>query len=332
MQLVALLADRGPVELQWHAPATCPDGAHVAARIDALLGSSDAQAPATIAVVDVSETAGRFSALVRLGGAAGSTTRTIDGAACATVADAVALVVAVHVDVLAVGDATELDAARAPDVPEPRGTTPRGDPAPRDPAITTPRVRPAAPARPAATPPRARPAIRGALRVGGAASFRALPGIAAPVVGLGGALLIGRARVQLDLGWQLERTHRLPAPDDEAGTDIGLLAATLRGGWVPRVRTVEFPLLAGVELGDMTARGFGLSGARRQHGAWVAALVGAGVAWVPLRSFALVLDPAVVFGLARQRFGVGDGGTVREVYRAKAVGARIGIAIEVRLP
>lgn len=334
VHLFALVAAaRGPVELQWRAPQGCPDHAHVAARVDALLGPVDPQGEAAIAAVDVvAEEGGRFSALVRVGGASGGAARSIAGNSCATLADAVALVIAVHVDALAVGDATELDVKLRDDVAVP---TPPTEVVPSvgetSPTITARRA-------PTSEAPRARPpksrrfALRGALRVGGGASFLALPGVVAPLIDVGAAFHVGRARVQLDVGWQLARPARLDPPHERAGADIGLVAVALRGGWAPRVRTVEFPVLAGVEVGDMTARGVGLSRSSNEHGPWVALLAGAGVAWTPLPAFALVLDPALVIGVGRQRFGARDGGGVEPLYRPRTVGARVQLALEVRFP
>jgi hypothetical protein len=179
---------------------------------------------------------------------------------------------------------------------------------------------------------RRRFALRGALRVGGGASFLTLPRAVAGVIDLGAALHVGRARVQLDVGWHLPRRAHLDPPNAAAGADIGLVAVALRGGWAPRFRTVELPILAGVEVGDMTARGVGVANHRDQRGAWVALLAGAGIAWNPLPAFALVLDPSLVIGVGRQTFGVRDGDMVKRLFRPSTVGARILAALEVRFP
>ncbi|HWB75877.1 MAG TPA: hypothetical protein VG755_13005 [Nannocystaceae bacterium] len=328
-------AARGPVELQWRAPQGCPEQAHVAARVDALLGPVDPQDDAAIATVDVAaEADGRFTALVRVGGAAGGAARSIAGSSCATLADAVALVIAVHVDALAVGDATELEVKLHDEVVVPEASSDAASGSERASGSDDARGVARASVEPVdAPPPRPRRfALRGALRVGGGASFLALPGVVAPLLDVGAALHVGRARVQLDVGWQLARPARLNPPNEGAGADIGLVAVALRGGWAPRFRTVEIPVLGGVEIGDMTARGVGLSGSSTEHGPWVALLAGAGVAWTPLPAFALVLDPALVVGVGRQRFGARNGGGIEPLYRPRTVGARLQLALEVRFP
>lgn len=305
--------------VQWHAPPQCPDAAAFEARVGALLGDAgelDAQAVVTV----VPDPRGGFVAEVRCVTAGTATAREVRGPVCESVADAAALVLAVQIDALAVEATTDLDARPIPPPPpSPVDRVARR----RTTGSTAPPV--------AAAPPRRARRLRGAVFVGGGGSFRQVPG-ASPVIAIGGALLLRRARVQLDATWVLDRTARLPAPDADAGANIGLVAASLRAGFVPAVRNVEFPLLAGLEVGDMTARGVGVTNARLRHGVWVAALLGAGIAWAPVPGFALRLDPAVALGLSRPRFGVNAATGVRTLAQAPVVGVRLAAAIEVRFP
>ncbi len=303
--------------VQWHAPPQCPDPAAFEARVGALLGDAgelDAQAVVTV----VPDPRGGFVAEVRCVTAGTATVREVRGPVCESVADAAALVLAVQIDALAVEAAIDLDARpMPPSLPEPTRVAPRPPAAPTSP--------------PTAAPPRRARRLRGAVFVGGGGSLRQVPG-ASPAIAIGGALLLRRARVQLDATWVLDRTARLPAPDTDAGANIGLVTASLRAGFVPAVRTVEFPLLAGLEVGDMTARGVGVTNARLRHGAWVAALLGAGLAWAPVPGFALRLDPTLALAIARPRFGVDAAGGVRTLAQAPVVGVRLAAAIEVRFP
>jgi hypothetical protein len=287
--------------VQWHAPPQCPDAAAFEARVGALLGDAgelDAQAVVTV----VPDPQGGFVAEVRCVTAGTATAREVRGPVCESVADAAALVLAVQIDALAVEATTDLDARPIPPPPSP------------SPVDRVTRRRTAGSTAPplVAAPPRRTRRLRGAVFVGGGGSFRQVPG-ASPAIAIGGALLLRRARVQLDATWVLDRTARLPAPDADAGANIG-------------------PLLAGLEVGDMTARGVGVTNARLRHGAWVAALLGPGIAWAPVPGFALRLDPAVALGLARPRFGVDAATGVRTLAQARLVGLRLAAAIEVRFP
>ncbi len=304
--------------VQWRAPPECPDAAAFEARVGALLG--DVAGDGARAVVTVEpDPEGGFVAQVRCSAGGDETIREVRGPMCESVADAAALVLAVQIDALAVEAATAREPPSLPP-PPPREPDRVAPPTPRRPSTPTP----------ATPPPRAR-RLRGAVIVGGGGSLRQVPG-SSPALAIGGALLVRRARVELDATWVLGRTAGLPAPDSNAGARVGLVAASLRAGFVPSVRTVEFPLLAGLEVGDMTARGVGVTNPRRRHGAWVAALVGAGVAWVPLPRFALRLDPALAFAIARPRFGVAAADGVRVLPPTPVVGVRLAATIEVRFP
>lgn len=315
---IAALVHAWSPTLEWHAPPQCPDDGAFAARVGALLGdatTTDAQAVVTV----VAEPDGGFAAEVRCVTAGTATIRQVRGPVCESVADAAALVVAVQIDALSVDATARAQAGRRTPVPEPTvsARAARRTATPVVPPPPTPAV-----------PPRAR-RIRGALRLGGGASFRQVPAVA-PAIEIGAALLVGRARVQLDATWVLERSVRLPPPQDDAGATVTLVGAALRGGFAPGVGAFEFPATGGIEVGDMTARGVGVRGSRLRHGAWVAALVGVGVAWVPVRAFALRLDPALALGLARPRFGVDAPDGARTLYQPPVVGVRLGASLEVR--
>ncbi|MBK6917079.1 MAG: hypothetical protein IPH07_06745 [Deltaproteobacteria bacterium] len=304
--------------VQWHAPPQCPDASAFEARLGALLGDAaayDAQAVVTVEP----DPEGGFVAQVRCSAGGDETIREVRGPMCESVADAAALVLAVQIDALAV-EATAAVETRPLPPPPLREPDRAALPAPVRPPTATP-----------APPPRRARRLRGAVIVGGGGSFRQVPA-PSPAVTVGGALLLRRARVELDATWVPGRTARLPAPDTEAGARVGLVTAALRAGFVPTVRTVSFPLLAGLEVGDMTALGVGVTNPRRRHGAWVAALVGAGIAWAPVPRFALRLDPTLALAIARPRFGVAATEGVRPLPPAPVVGVRLAATIEVRFP
>lgn len=94
----ASAATSSDVDLAWSAPATCPARAEMEERIARIVGASpDARAHEvmTASVVITSEGAG-FRADVKVG--AGASTRSVAGATCNEVADAVALIIALAID------------------------------------------------------------------------------------------------------------------------------------------------------------------------------------------------------------------------------------------
>ena len=145
-------------------------------------------------------------------------------------------------------------------------------------------------------------------------------------------MLVGRVRGEVHASHHVQRPVRLAAPNDAAGADVSLWAAGLRVRWVPRVSKVEFPIGAGVELGDMIASGEGVANPRDRHGFWGAGLVGAAVAVVPHPRLALWLDPTVVLAFARPRFAVAvPGQDAILVHRPPIAGFRATLGLEVRL-
>jgi hypothetical protein len=95
-------------------------------------------------------------------------------------------------------------------------------------------------------------------------------------------------------------------------------------------RRLELPLCAGVEGGQLRARGAGagLSEVRTARSPWYALLAGPGLAWHATSRFALWLDAEAVVLLGRARF-VTDQGTT--VVHASPVGARVLAGVELRL-
>jgi hypothetical protein len=322
--VTALVLVAAPAEprVRWTTTSAC-DAAATSTELAALLGPST---PTAAIDVEIREDAHGFTATVAIEVDGARVSRQIDATTCAGLRSAVALIAAVQLDAVATAGAPPVQRAIAspPSVVSPApDVEPAAAAADRE-TVPSSRTRPT----PAVSPRRR--LARLAATIGGGVGLRVLPS-ASPIIRGGLGLHVRRARVALDVAWLLDRTARLPAPDDDAGAELGLRSATVRGGWAWTRRRLELPILAGIEVGDLTARGIGVSDARVRHGAWVAAVAGVGLAWIPVPAFALVFDPALAIGIGRPTFGVDAPEGVRRLYRPPVVGVRLGAAIEVRL-
>ncbi len=114
----------GPPEpglsVQWDAPAGCPDGAVVRARVVRLVGEEAARKARLTARAAVRAEGGRWALELELAGETGAGKRSLSAGRCEELAGAAALVIAIAVDpraVLAgaeVGGPAPADAGRAP--------------------------------------------------------------------------------------------------------------------------------------------------------------------------------------------------------------------------
>lgn len=240
--------------------------------------------------------------------------RTFRAAACGTVIDAAAFVVAVAIDptVADAIDGPELsDLQREPDAPgdEPTGAeapriaeppatddtetaTPRGTAAPgarsdREPA-QAPSDGPTDAERDRSSRPRRAPAI--ALGASGGIQGGALPRVGALVrVEIG---LLGR-RWRADARGQVRTPSRAEVGSAPGvGGRVGAWSIGARGCGLPVVRVpgLDVPLCAGVEAGEVFAQGYGFDAARSARLRWAAVTVG------PALTFAVVPALALIVG------------------------------------
>lgn len=91
---------QGGLSVAWDAPAGCPDIAYVRATVGSMLGrsTSENRLSQLTASGAVTEAEGRFRLRIQLDSKGASETKTMDAGACATLADAFALVVAFTFD------------------------------------------------------------------------------------------------------------------------------------------------------------------------------------------------------------------------------------------
>lgn len=356
--LVSLLAALAPLSLasaptgptiRWDTPPACVDAAAVPARVAALVGEASMSAVTVGIGAARREDAWTVSLGLEPGGSAGGAVRrTLEGRDCATLTEAVALVVAVHLDAVAaagvlaheetdereeespvpaVQPSASRDETRAPrtEADAPRGGSPRSTRGPASGSIDT-RER-------ASSRPRALASLGAAGEVG-------VQPRAGAAFELAGGVGWSHARVELGALASVgpdATSERLAT----VGGRFRLLTGLVRGCGVPGNERVELPLCGGLELGDLRATGTGLRRPATVNALWVAAVASARPQWSPrLRSTAGADDrrPArlalgalldLVVPLRRHRFATPEAGLVHAV---DPVGVRLGLRVELRLP
>lgn len=306
----AVLAGLGdPVELHWHAPASCPDEADVAARIAARVESPSVPTDRVVADVVVTSEHATHVADVVITTSSGRTERRLEADSCATVADAAVLIVAmIHAQTLAA-------AAEVPPAPPPAAPAPPRSIAPRTDAV-------AKPAESRAT------RLRGSAFVEIAVGFAGLPGVG-PGLG-GGLVLLGpRFRAEAAGEYWFARDATIGIAGDGARVDVRLWTAGARGGPVWRVGPVELVLLVGARAGLAHGEGDRLPISRSARRAWLSAGAYPMVLWPLHRHVALGLRGTVEGVIVRPRFAVRDGGTR---FTASPVAGALAAVIEARFP
>ncbi len=283
----------------WNAPATCPDGDDVRARIERRLGRALELRGIEVAISRdgdrfVARVNTRFVARVdtRVDTRGRNQIRTLTSARCEDLADAVAVVVA------------RLASEWRPVEPAPLPiATFRG--------ISIPVER-----------------HRATERWGGGMRAMALSGVGAmPRVGVGGEL--GGFVRRHDLFGELAIARWATRPSDLVDGaprrfEVGLDVVALRAGWA----SATMPLRAwiGGELGTMTGRGVALADPRMGAARWAAATTGFAVAWPISPRVRLLGTFEVGIAFARPRFVLAEGG---EIYQPSPAIARCALGFEV---
>lgn len=291
------------VELEWRAPAGCPDAAAALGEVDRILAGRRLDAPVKVRV-EISADADGLAATVAIDRAA---PRTLRGATCEPLVRAVAVVIAVAVD---------------PDLrtePEPE---PAPAPEPVVPPPAPPIIAPTAPP-PTPTPPppdRPRPrAVHGlGVRGGLLAGASTLPtGAVGLVYGLSRGLLRVEARA-------LYATPRRLVDADGVGVRVQAVTLGALACAAPGSARVRVPLCLGAELGPMIGRGFGVPAPRLRADLWASGLLGVAVVGRVHRRLSVVVGVELAAALRRPAFRVGD----RDPLRAPPFGARVLLGFE----
>jgi hypothetical protein len=95
------------------------------------------------------------------------------------------------------------------------------------------------------------------------------------------------------------------------------------------VRTLEFPLCLGTEIGSFFGEGTGVDDPQRDRLAWVAALAHGRLVWAPIPRVATYAQAGVAVPLSAYRFFVnGD----ERVHESAPAAFRAALGVELRLP
>ncbi len=323
-----------PISLAWTALPGCPGDREVRAEIERVLGGPPDPASARYlrAEARVSRAGAGFHVhiVTDLGGVIGE--RDLDGPTCGAVANAAALIVALTFDPEALtrhADATA--AAPHPPPPSPPAPTspPAAAPAPSILPLPLPDAAVSTTAPPAGSPPTAEgaPPRRPVFAVGviGEASVGALPKVDGAIGGRVG-VLVGRLRADVSASYWPEQPASL-ASRPTAGGKIELVAGDGSACWALLRAPVELSPCLGLEVGSMSAVGFGVRSNGSGSALWIAPLAEAAAALPFGRRFAARIDLGVLVPAERPPFVLQGVGTV---YTAGPVVGRATVGLEVR--
>jgi hypothetical protein len=300
-------AHASPVRLSWNAPGECPSQATVVAEIERLLGSAGAQQEPPLEVsahvdrLDVPGAAPVWRVRIQAGWPGGTPhTRELRAPRCGVLAGASALVVAMMIEPL-VGGAEPADLGERP-LPPPAVLSP-------PPVVVPPR--PPVPPPADAPKPDAEPEGRFVVAAHAGGVVGALPGVA---FGFGGdiGVVVSRFRVDLGMVHYLATDATLPdAPD--RGASVTLTTARLSAAFLPLLDPVEVGPRVGIEVGSITAEGFGVGAPGQGGSAWIAPFLGVVGAYRIGRYFAVRVDVAFAYATIRPSFVLEPQGPVYEV-------------------
>jgi hypothetical protein len=271
--------DAPAIDVQWEAPAECPNASNVMARAERLLGRrlSDLQNRNVRArgVVRQNE-AGNWELRAVLAVGEQTETDTLVAKRCASLGDAMALKLALAIDPLAVVDAVQ----ETPEAP-----LRRDDQAPRQ-----------------AVPALSAPSAQLGLRLVGAVGLGPLPG-ATPGAGLYVSLQLPVFRLELggQAHWSGVARYDSPAPVT-AGADLKLFFGAARGCVTPGSGRWVFPICGGLELGVMRGVGFGVPATSTTTGVWGGVVVGPAVRLQLLSQLSLWVEADASLTLLKPEF------------------------------
>lgn len=302
------------VELDWTAPAGCPDATKAAALLREQLHGEQADARARVVIEPLDR---GFSARVSIDAGEPLAPRVLSAADCDDLARAAVLVIAVAIDPIAVAREAEVV------------VTPEERP------IVPPAVDAGTPARtgaaPTVAPPRAAPRPRDrdqpsthVLRIGGGIGLQVVPALGG-VVELAYALGRPRWRFEAGVRWQppLEQHY-----DDDAGGRVQALTFAARGCPVPTLGRVAFPICFGLEGGPVFGRGVDVADVDTPVTGWLAAEAGLGLVVRVHRVVGIALGTELLVTLLRPAFHVGSRD---DLFRTPIVGGRALVGLEFRL-
>lgn len=323
------------VVVRWSAPAGCPDGAAVEARVRALAGDG-------ARAIEADATVSRSARGYRLELATGGGTCALEDASCEALADTAAWLVAASADATVEREPPMPSASiGAPSPPRPPATTvtataPTSTAAPTPTTATAPPeptpLVVAAPVRPSTPTPVVTPDVppqprrahtRWSLGLGATWLVGVLPSArVGPAFALG--YRAGSARIALDALWLPSATRTLSGGVAANGA-FTLYAAALGLERPFAIGPIEAGPRLGVGIGAIRGEGSGVDVPGGSTAPWVAVDGGIGASWPLAAAFALRVDASIVVPLTRPAFVIEGLGLV---HQPSYVGARLGASGE----
>jgi hypothetical protein len=315
------------IDLDWSAPAGCPQADDVRAQIDLHLAReafSDTLGAVSVegSIEPSIESSGDGWILhVRTELPSGRVQRDVTAGDCRELGQAAGLIIAVMLDPLRANERRRLDVEPAPapapaPVPEPAPVL--GPPTPTEASATDPDP-------PAPTMSRARRAFdlraAGVLELGTFDTVRGGAWLGAGIVGR-------RFRVDLALHWLAPRRLRPFAEAPDAGVTLQQGGATVRGCVIPTQGPLALAACLGVDAGFVRGRGIGLTTAQTTAAPWVALDLGPELQWISRRRIGVWAATDAVVNFVRPRWTVHDLGVAAQ---ARWVGLRVLVGPAVRL-
>jgi len=295
--------DLPPIDIQWEAPAACPDVQSVRAATERLLGRPleglkgiDVRAAGQVVRTD----AGTWELHVLLAVGQHVEDERLVAKKCSALGEAMALKVALAIDPLAVVDVVgQAPKAEASKPSEARAVVPRGH------------------------TKRQRGSLVG-LRVLGGIGLGPLPG-ATPGTAVYASLQFPRFRLELGGAafWGgVARYETMPG----VGADLQLFTGALRGCVTPGDGSWRFPICGGVELGMMRGEGFGVAATAATNGVWGGVVIGPAVQFRMTERLSLWAEADAVLTLLKPEFHVRN---LERLYSPTAGGSRASLGLEV---
>jgi hypothetical protein len=309
---LALAFATAGIELDWSAPAGCPDAPTAAALLREQLHGEEADARARVVIEPLDR---GWSARVSIEAGEPLAPRVLSAADCDDLARAAILVIAVSIDPIAVARDAAPAADERPIVPPP--IEPSGHA-----GVVAPTT--------ASTRARDRPRDRDApsihtLRIGGGVGLQVVPALGG-VVEL--AYALGRPRWRFEAGARYQPPLEVHYDDEDVGGRVQALTFVARACPVPTLGRVAFPICFGVEGGPVFGRGLGVANVDQPVTVWVAAQAGLGIVVRVHRVVGIALGTELLVTLARPAFHLGDR---EDLFRTPVVGGRALVGLEFRM-
>ena len=316
------------VNLQWVAPAGCPDAAHVTREVERLRPDvSPKEEPDLSARAEVrEEKSGRWHVEIRTEGRQGAGTRTVTAESCEALADATALILALALP----GAPATVDAGQAPAVPDAARSEPN-PPSGREPRRVAAVLPPSGAvgaersAFPGSSPSRI---VRVAVVVSALVDTGTLPG-AAFGAGMRIALIPeGFSALRVEVGGGLFVDQSTANPPSRSGS-FSLRTIDAGACLIAPVQRLEIGPCAGVELASVSANGLRETVTDSVDAAWVVPRARATVAYFGSQWWSVRADVGIGVDLNRPEFvslGAGQG----LIHQPARYTGRGGLGLELR--